>query len=95
MGCPSPFQIDGNFGGTAAVAEMLLQSIENEMTLTALPSSWSEGSVQGLKAREILNWLFNGKSTVEISGYQGKLPVALLSDSQKSVPDRETTGSAG
>ncbi|MBR8537846.1 glycoside hydrolase family 95 protein [Carboxylicivirga sediminis] len=67
-----PFQIDGNFGYTAGVAEMLIQSHENNLIrlLPALPKAWESGSVSGLKAR--------GDVTVNIVWTKGEVISAEL-----------------
>ena len=85
-----PFQIDGNFGGTAGVCEMLMQSGNGQIELLpAVPEAWKEGSVSGLCARggyEVsFEWKDGNVRNCSIKAKQNGIVTLLYNGQQKTI----------
>jgi alpha-L-fucosidase 2 len=85
-----PYQIDGNFGGTAGIAEMLLQSQNGVVNiLPALPDAWPEGAVTGLKARgnfEVdIGWEEGALKEVVVRSFSGAPLTMICADNRISI----------
>ena len=90
-----PFQIDGNFGGTAAINEMLIQSNNNQIhLLPALPNEWPEGYLKGVRVKGActvgFNWKFGRPENFKITSDKGGYFIVKFMD--KKIPVHLTSG---